>query len=534
MRPRGPAILLALVLAACGTGAIGGERGEWERSGQGNGPSAPLFLYYGAYDKNGGSTATLALIQHGGTGKNAQPLSARGEPVLAINRALGPAAGNGAEFDAWRARGGRVAHVISRDVGEATLPSLESMLGDGSAAARIGALLASGFDYVAVDELNADATSWRDGGAHAQAFVQLLADLADAGLDRRLILYVNSYNLVPDPAQPERPSVGSFAQVLRACRDRCRIVASEIYLRTGFVFKPGAETPGHCTRRTACFEELAKRFEQVAPGINRRTITILGLSDLYSQSSPSALCAKPGGGAGALYLQYAALHQGALTRQQPGAGGYTLADVSNAGFSALDQARCLHDLNLWSAWPQAGGEPAAPVPAPVAPAAHEHTVTCHVFADGYQEMQGPADAIFARGSDGYACIPGGANGVCRRWLGRCVTSPGPDGHRHDVGFHVFDTGYASQVGPSDAILFTGNHSACMPSAGPGICRQYFGRGITTSTLGGAAHQHAVSCRTFEDGYYPISGFGDAITWFGGKLHVPGFNGHRWFGRCRAQ
>lgn len=58
--------------------------------------------------------------------------------------------------------------------------------------------------------------------------------------------------------------------------------------------------------------------------------------------------------------------------------------------------------------------------------------------------------------------------------------------------------------------------------------------MTSTTVNGLAHGHQVHCRTFEDGYYPISGYGDAITWFGAKLCVPGFNCRRWFGRCKAQ
>jgi hypothetical protein len=172
----------------------------------------------------------------------------------------------------------------------------------------------------------------------------------------------------------------------------------------------------------------------------------------------------------------------------------------------------------------------APAPAPPT-GPHEHVVSCHVFSDGYNAMQGPSDAIFGRQGDANACMPGGADGICRRWFGRCTTDQGPDGHHHDVVFYLFDTGYAQMIGPTDAIALNGNHSICGPGLG---CRQYFGRGVTSTTVNGVAHGHQVHCRTFEDGYYPISGYGDAITWFGGQLCVPGFNCHRWFGRCKAQ
>ncbi|HEU5055584.1 MAG TPA: hypothetical protein VFU21_03640 [Kofleriaceae bacterium] len=295
--------------------------------------AAPIFLFYGAYQPNPGETpradaaSTLSLL---GTG----------EPVLALRRAAVCAATD-PELQPWQAGGGKVAHVMSED-------ELMPRLADGTAAAVIGRLLHQGYAYVAVDELHAQLAAMRDGNWGAATFAGLLADLAAAGLDRRLILYVNSYNL---PGQ-----LHTFRQVLSACGDHCRIVASEVYLHTQHVFAPGAEEPGHCNRSTDCFERLAIEMGTAAPGINHRAITVLAVSDEFNQRRADSLCERPGGLAGGLHIQYARLHAGSITRLQPGVGAYTPARVDrrlHMAWGPAEQAACLRRLNGWAYWPAA-------------------------------------------------------------------------------------------------------------------------------------------------------------------------------------
>ena len=296
-------------------------------------PDAPLFLFYGAYPPNPGqppradAASTLSLL-------------GASEPVLALRR-LPTCAASDAELAPWQAGGGKVAHVMSED-------ELLPRLADGSAAATIAALLQQGYAYLAIDELHAGLGALRDGAWGAAAFADLLGELAAAGLDRRIILYVNSYNL--------RGQLAGFRQVLAACRDHCRAVASEVYLHTQHVFAPAAEEPGHCNRSTACFEALAAEMGAAAPGVNHRTITVLAVSDEHSQDRADSLCERAGGGPGALHLQYARLHAGTLTRLQPGVGAYTPARVDrrrHPSWGPAEQADCLRRLDGWSSWPDA-------------------------------------------------------------------------------------------------------------------------------------------------------------------------------------
>jgi hypothetical protein len=160
----------------------------------------------------------------------------------------------------------------------------------------------------------------------------------------------------------------------------------------------------------------------------------------------------------------------------------------------------------------------------------QHEVWCTVFNDGYSSQTGTSDAIFVAAAE-QACVPGGASGVCRRWFGRCRAIGAADGHAHDVSFHVFDDGYTNLAGPFDAIYFPGAGQACIPGGASGVCRRWFGRGVTTTVQG---HSHSVWCSAFNDGYASPTGLSDAIFWNGSSLCVPGGASgdcRRWFGRC---
>ena len=301
--------------------------------------SAPMFLFYGLYDNQGDAAATLALLPTAG-----------GEPTVAINRGAktDPTL---PEFDAWQKKGGKIARTLDR-----MTETLDVWFADGTAKDWFVTQLTSGFDYVTIDELG-DAAPWKDGGSRSKGFVKLLDDLAQAGFDRRVVLYVNAYNL--------DGQLASFGQALRACRDHCRVIALEIYVPVSDVLSPQAEQPGRCTHSTGCFEKLATELEATAPGAAGRSITILGTSDAWNQGSASANCTAPGGGHGALYDQYAALHSGKLTSKQPGVGAYSLGGATAAGsFTPLAQAQCLRALDAYSAWPHGTGKTAPPCGGP--------------------------------------------------------------------------------------------------------------------------------------------------------------------------
>lgn len=325
--------------------------------------SAPLFLYYGAYNQHMSGTATMELVTSG--------TQVDGEPVLAINRGgvwdcQGPSAWEDA--GGWLAQGGKVALTINAcELQQVTADHLEG-------------LLRSGFHYIAVDELayekhfNEDKpqnchyakdAGWRDGDPLAQQFEALASELAARGFDRRLILYVNTYNLDARlAAYDDDPMAGKlkdYRDVLTVCRDHCRVLASEMYMNTKRIL--GEVTllkEKHCHWDLGCLDATARELDHVVPGLNQRTITVLGLAsenNEYTVSDhPHGLCEGPGIGGG-LFRQYHRLHAGAWTRRQPGVGGYALTHVGGDNVYRREQAKCLEKLNRWHGWPRAGSLP---------------------------------------------------------------------------------------------------------------------------------------------------------------------------------
>ncbi|HEY5924622.1 MAG TPA: hypothetical protein VIV11_23245 [Kofleriaceae bacterium] len=294
---------------------------------------APIFTYFGVYMPSSGLAPRADAPQ-------TLAIAASGERVLTLRRARVPCVPLVQELLPWRQGGGLVAYNM-------TIAELSSAMGDGSAANLIEEILRSGYAYVAIDELAMVNTTWRNGGVRVSRFRNLLAALATRGLDRRLIFYVNTYNMAG--------RLHLYSDVLRALRDHARIVASEVYVTSRDVFAPVTQTNGRCQRSTRCFEQLAAELGSVAPNINYRTITVLGVSDEYNQGATNALCEGPTGLAGALFKQYSTLHQGARTRLQPGVGAYTLARIdreNHPSWGATDHVACKNRLDAWT-WPRA-------------------------------------------------------------------------------------------------------------------------------------------------------------------------------------
>ena len=194
------------------------------------------------------------------------------------------------------------------------------------------------FQYVALDEFGNMPEEWRDGGNMSARFVGFLERLADEGLDKRLITYVNAYNMGNGSAE-----IAQYSNILRACVKHCRAIGLEVYLYTEYVLKPGPEPIGKCFENVSCLTSLAHDFEAVAPGLNTVAFTTLGVSDVYLQNA-TALCDARHG---ALRLQVDELLGDRLTATQQGIGTYTLM---GAFFRQESQARCLRELE--DSWPQ--------------------------------------------------------------------------------------------------------------------------------------------------------------------------------------
>lgn len=511
--------------------------------------SAAMLLYYSVYERRADSAATLELA-----GAPHERVIALNRPDAAIFEGGDRCRGPSAELGPWIAAGGRVAKVIDEHELAGWLGP--SRLDAAAAADRFVEYFHAGISYVMVDEIatyartgehiDGDGDPWRNGHVLARGLSGVLEELARRGYDRRVILAANSYNLVDLPGH-----FHGYSDILAACRDRCRVLASEVYVSTRDMLSP-RNLPNNCpTQGAVCFRRIASGLDSAVSGINGRTITLLGVSDTYNTPSRSdSLCDTPTGGHGSLYRQYAALHAGPFSRVQPGIGGYALADVD--GGRTLAQARCLNRLNQWR-FPRAGGPvvgapgatPGGPgdISAEICDGADNdgngltdeidcsHTVLCTLFDDGYAN-QTPHVGKW-RANDGSGACDG--FGRCRRWFGRCVTSRAADGHQHSVVFRVHGDGGADAQPPggSDAILIHGTHSMIVPDGGAGTSRPYFGQGFTSAQQN---HAHTIECTTMNGDTAIRSS--DAITRFGSPPRLcaggAGIEGCGVWVACRAR
>ncbi|MCA9581984.1 MAG: hypothetical protein KC416_09330, partial [Myxococcales bacterium] len=90
---------------------------------------------------------------------------------------------------------------------------------------------------------------------------------------------------------------------------------------------------------------------------------------------------------------------------------------------------------------------------------HTHAVTCSIMDDGYSN-EIPGVGTFRFPDDNQVC---NVAGTCRRWVGKCQTDAGPDGHTHTVSFRVFRDGYDHITHGTNAIRRQGDE-LCRPGS----------------------------------------------------------------------
>jgi hypothetical protein len=334
----------------------------------------PIFVFYGAHCKQGKEKPKFnspgcgtpqrrpKCVFHN---KAMKRLGSNKGEVVVVTEAVcrnGNFAPRG-DFRAWRDRGSRRRLALkmprwARSGGKLRDDSLAFLLkswepepkhDDGAvnqALAYIDGMLGlDKFDYIALDEINwkykkesgKGANAWRDGGHLARRLVQLLERMsASERTRRRMIVYFNSYNLNvklnhPDPKVKDR--LARYRSVIRAASKHGRIIASEIYN----------------LNRSHLIDELAARFEQLAPGSNRRLITVIGVSPKYkifSQTHAESVVST------ARWIRKGACP---LTRRQPGFGGYSLTHMGKLpAHMRVGQATALRGAMSDYPWPQAG------------------------------------------------------------------------------------------------------------------------------------------------------------------------------------
>lgn len=311
----GLALAAALLTAGCS-----GPVDDLEGSEDPLQSTKPIALHYGFLQSvpyhadddpktiDGHPMASSALIA-----KGVENVLVTAKPTAV--EALGP--WNAAAAD-WKSHGG----VLAR---HATPTEIVAASEGSGLAAFVKKAIADGFTYVAVDELEpAKAARLHDGDPAAERVRdELHAMNEDPSLRQRFIVYANAYNMVDDLA--------GFSTMLRACRDFCRVFASEVYLGGNEAFVPGGvgvnATTGRrdCANGIDCIGYFANKTEQIAPGIRGRTVTVLGVSAAYLRGTSweSSYCWGPRGGAlRAELAKVRSLHQ-------PGVGTYSEAAVAN-------------------------------------------------------------------------------------------------------------------------------------------------------------------------------------------------------------
>jgi hypothetical protein len=207
------------------------------------------------------------------------------------------------------AAGGRTAYVYA-NFGKELLDLLKTR-GPHAAAADVRAKLASGYDYVVVDEITAD-PRWDDASLESKAFRRMLLELPP----RKVIGYV-SLDLTRAP--------GGFAAMkarrwlLRALRLRGRALALEVYLKSSDVVRGAAPA---AFRLAADRLALAVHSLPGAAGISTRAITVLGLT-AHSKYPQYIYLDDPRADFASLHRQATALRQsGSRLRAQHGLGFY--------------------------------------------------------------------------------------------------------------------------------------------------------------------------------------------------------------------
>ena len=313
-------LAIVALLGAASPLACGAESDELMSDDSELGTSKPIALHYGWLQSepyrpdadpktiDAHPTASSALIAAG-----VENVVVTSKPVDA-----GALAAWSAAAADWKAHGGVLArHATPNEIANAS---------EGAGlAAFVKAAVADGFAYVAVDELEpVKAARLHDGMPAAKRVAdELHAMNNDPGLRQRVIVYANSYNMVDD--------LQGFSTMLRACRDFCRVFASEVYLGASEAFVNGAVGVNpdtgrrNCANGIACIGYFANAIEKIAPGIGGRTITVVGTSASYLKGKDweGSYCWGPKGGA--LRAELAKVR----ALGQPGVGTYSDTAVAS-------------------------------------------------------------------------------------------------------------------------------------------------------------------------------------------------------------
>jgi hypothetical protein len=305
-------LALSLLIPGCASEAESDEGEEVaEEALTAVDPSRPIVLHYGFLQD---TPVARSGAKPSPNGALTSRLRARGvENVLVTTSPT-----TDPDVRAW---GGRVAFRAT--------PAALTKASAAEVAAYVREKIAAGYSYVALDEIEpSKAGGLRNGTPGATALVEAMRVLdQEPRHAKRIILMVNTYNM----AGLRKNELPSFSTILRACRDHCRVLGAEVYLRASEAFAPGAPSASTCDSGIRCVGFLAAKLDEVAPGLEGKTITIL---DVRGQGNLpggdlGSYCWGPRGGA--LRAEIAKVRE----LRQPGVGFYALtyvaADLDGAG-----------------------------------------------------------------------------------------------------------------------------------------------------------------------------------------------------------
>ncbi len=162
--------------------------------------------------------------------------------------------------------GGRTAYVMA-NFGLEIRNMLKQPGGTQKTADFINKKLDQGFDYVVIDEITAH-DDWKDGSTVNRRFREMLLKVPS----RKVIAYV-SLDLTMRAGGGEKLRARKY--LMRALKRRARVIALEVYLHTREAMNGAAPRAFRIAS-----DRLAKSVKGLsgASGINRRAITVLGVS----------------------------------------------------------------------------------------------------------------------------------------------------------------------------------------------------------------------------------------------------------------
>jgi hypothetical protein len=319
---RGRRAVLAAVLGLFGCAQDEGDDLVGERAACLARPpgSGAIVVHYGAPNEIDPSTAFLDSI------------AGAAEEVI-VTRALTPNCAEG-PFAYWRSKGDRFRWAYKLPASHAV-----QLLGDDDFVTFVRERIDEGWDYVAIDEINANpnaAIVWTNESESSARLLAALHELSATGYGRRLMPYFAASTV----SNPDRSK--QIQNILEAVPTHMRIGMLELYRTTSH-----AHT---VEQHRAYFHDKARNFEMAVPGINHHIIAVLGV--INKSEHGFTYLDVPSQDLASLTRQFSALHQhNSLTRRHPGVGAYSWGATRHREphYTRHDLTTRFRDLSDWYA-----------------------------------------------------------------------------------------------------------------------------------------------------------------------------------------